>query len=73
MFLFPYREDLIRSEAEERERRERRNHLLRELRGATPPFDGGLTQRLAGAMAELRGTPLPSRRTPCPEPSEAMG
>jgi hypothetical protein len=73
MFLWPYREDLIRSEEDEREQRERRNHLLRELRGATPPFDGGLTQRLAGAMAELRGTQLPNRRVPCPEPSEAMG
>jgi hypothetical protein len=72
--MFPfYREDLIRSEAEERERRERRNQLLRELRGAAPPFDGGLTKRLAGAMAELRGAPSPNRGLPCPEPSEAMG
>lgn len=72
--MFPYyREDMIRFEAEGRERREQRNHLLRELRGAVPPFDGGLTRRLAGAMAELRGTPLHNRRVPCPEPSEAMG
>jgi hypothetical protein len=72
--MFPfYREDLIRSEAEERELRERRNHLLREMRGAAPPFDGGLTRRLAGAMAELRGDPLTSRRVPCPEPGEATG
>ena len=54
--MFPfYREDLIRSEAEERERMERRNHLLRELRGAAPPFDGGLTRRLVTALAETAG------------------
>ena len=52
MFLFPYREDLIRSEAEERERRERRDILLRELRGAAPPFDGGLSRRLVAALSE---------------------
>ena len=51
--MFPfYREDLIRSEAEERERRDRRNHLLRELRGAAPPFDGGLSRRLVAALSE---------------------
>lgn len=77
--MFPYyREDLIHAEAEERQRLERRNHLLRELRGATPPFDRGLTRRLAAAMAELRGTPLPDRdsqrmKPPCPEPTEALG
>lgn len=76
--MFPYyREDLIHSEAEERQRMERRNNLLRELRGASPPFDGGVTRRLASAMAELRGTPLPDRARrmapPCPDPTEAMG
>jgi hypothetical protein len=77
--MFPfYREDLIRSQAEERERRERRNHLLRELRGATPPFDGGVTRRLAAALAEsyrsgraaYRGERRPA--VPCPDATEPM-
>lgn len=51
--MFPYyREDLIRAEAEERQRLERRNLMLRELRGAAPPFDGGVTRRLVAALAE---------------------
>jgi len=81
--MFPYyREDLIHAEAEERQRLERRNHLLRELRGATPPFDGGVTRRLVAALAEqavairvphngTRGdTRTPS--VPCPDATEAM-
>ena len=51
--MFPYhREDLIHAEAEERLRLERRNLMLRELRGAAPPFDGGLTRRLITALAD---------------------
>jgi hypothetical protein len=51
--MFPYyREDLIHGEAEERQRLERRNLMLRELRGATPPFDGGVARRLVAALAE---------------------
>jgi hypothetical protein len=51
--MFPYyREDLIRAEAEERQRLERRSLLLRELRGATPPFDGGVARRLVAALTE---------------------
>jgi hypothetical protein len=57
---------------------ERRNHLLRQLRGATPPFDEGLTHRLVGALAEsyrsgraaYRGERRPA--VPCPEGAEAM-
>jgi hypothetical protein len=51
--MFPYyREDLIRAEAEERQRHELRNLMLRELRGAAPPFDGGVTRRLIDALAD---------------------
>ena len=54
--MFPYyREDLIHAEAEERQRLERRNLMLRELRGAAPPFDGGITRRLVEALAEQAG------------------
>lgn len=70
MFMFPYREDLIRSEAEERQRRERRNVLLRELRGAAPPFDGGLSRRLVAALSDAAAggasdrLPMKSRKRP---------
>ncbi len=81
--MFPYyREDLIRAEAEDRQRLERRNLLLRELRGATPPFDGGVARRLVAALAEQAGAvrlPHNSRRSdtptlnaPCPDATEAM-
>jgi hypothetical protein len=76
MFLFPYREDLIRSEAEERLRRERRDLLLRELRGATPPFDGGLSRRLVAALSETAAGGATDRRRrssqPHPEVKEVM-
>jgi hypothetical protein len=77
--MFPfYREDLIRSQAEDRERRERRNHLLRELRGATPPFDGGVTSRLVAALGESYGSGRAAHRrerraaVPGPEATEPM-
>ena len=51
--MFPYyREDLIHAEAEERQRRELRNLMLRELRGAAPPFDGGVMRGLITALAD---------------------
>jgi hypothetical protein len=79
--MFPYyREDLIRAEAEVRQRLERRNLMLRELRGAAPPFDGGVTRRLVAALAEqagaLRmphnGSDARTLKVPCPDATEAM-
>ena len=81
--MFPqYREDLIRAEAEERQRIERRNLMQRELRGATSPFDGGLTRRLVTALAEQASAvrlPHYGKRSdartlsvPCPDATEAM-
>ncbi len=72
MFLFQHPEDYLQALEVERERREQRDRLLRELRGAAPPFDGGLTRRL---VAALRPDPYagPERRSvPCPEMKEAM-
>jgi len=81
--MFPYyREDLIRGEAEERQRLQRRNLLLRELRGATPPFDGGVARRLVAALAEQAGavrrphnggrSDTQTLSVPCPDATEAM-
>lgn len=81
--MFPYyREDVIRAEAEERQRLERRNLLLRQLRGATPPFDGGVARRLVAALAEQAGTvrvpnngrrvDTPTLSVPSPDATEAM-
>ena len=78
--MFPYyREDLIRAEAEERQRLERRNLILRELRGAAPPFDGGVTRRLVAALAEQAGavriprSDRPTLSVPGPDAAEAIG
>ena len=81
--MFPYyREDLIHAEAEERLRLERRNLMLRELRGAAPPFDGGVRRRLITALAEQAGavriprnggqSDTPRLSVPCPDATEAM-
>ena len=77
--MFPYyREDLIRAEAERRQRLERRNLMLRELRGAAPPFDRGVARRLVAALAEQAvavRAPHTDTRTlsvPCPDATEAM-
>lgn len=80
MFLF-HTEAFLHSLEAERERNERRDRLLRELRslrGATPPFDGGQTRRLAAALAHAWGAGRPSggerqpTGTPCPEINEPM-
>jgi hypothetical protein len=68
--MYPfYREDLIRIQQEERERTQRHSHQLDGPPAPQQP-ETGLSRRLAGAIAELRGTPLSA--PPCPEPSEAM-
>jgi hypothetical protein len=68
--MFPfYREDLIRFQEEERARMQRYSHQL-DAAPAPPQPEAGLARRLAGAVAELRGTPLSN--PPCPEPSEGM-
>ncbi len=75
MFLFKYHEDNLRQLDEERRRDERRNRLLRdlrELRGASPPFDSGTTGRLAATMTEARYSGPERRSMPCPEIQEAM-
>ncbi len=71
MFLFQHPEEYLRALEVERERNERRNRLLRELRGATPPFDGGTTRRLAAAMANAPDAGPERRGVPCPEMKEA--
>ena len=77
MFLF-HTEEYLRLLEQERERSERRNQLLRELRGVTPPFGEALTRRLAAALAKTpRPTPYAGRErrrdaTPCPELKEPM-
>jgi len=78
MFLFQHPEEYLRSEAAERERGERRRRLLRELRGAVPPFGEGQSRRLAAAMAEEAHDVRPAARwgervgPPCPDAKEAM-
>lgn len=52
MFLFQHPEEYLGAVTSERERIERRNRLLRELRGAVPPFGEGQTRRLAAALHE---------------------
>lgn len=61
MFLFQHPEEYLRSLASDRERVERRNRLLRELRGSVPPFGEAQTRRLAAALAET-SNPLPAPR-----------
>ena len=78
MFLFQHPEDYLRSLEVERERREQRRRLLRELRGATPPFDEATTRRLAAAMTEVSSVGEASGRerrsagAPCPEMKDAV-
>jgi hypothetical protein len=74
MFI-QYHEDSLRLLEVERERDERRDQLLRELRalrGATPPFDGAQTPRLAAAMTSASYSGPERRGVPCPEMKEAM-
>jgi hypothetical protein len=71
--MFPYyREDLIHAEAEERQRLERRNLMLRELRGAAPPFDGGLSQRLVAALSDAAAGGASDRQRPKSQPGPEM-
>jgi hypothetical protein len=77
MFLFQHPEEYIRSLEAERERKELRSRLLRELRGATPPFGEAQTRRLAAALAAESGDRESARQgnraaAPCPEAKEAM-
>ena len=76
MFLFPNTREYLRSLEADRERKDRAQPLLRELRGATPPFGGAITRRLAAAMAALAGDGTSGRAgrvaAPCPDVKEAM-
>jgi len=78
MFLFQHPEEYLRSEAAEHERLERRRRLLRELRGATPPFGEEQTRRLAAAMADDANAARPVHRegglmaSQCRDTTEAM-
>lgn len=77
MFLFQHPEEYLRALDAERERKELRNRLLRELRGAAPPFGEAQTRRLAAAMAAaMTGDRVSGRQgsvaVPCPEAKEAM-
>ena len=71
--MFPYyREDLIHAETEERQRLERRNLMLQELRGAAPPFDGGLSRRLVAALSEAAAGGASDRRPMKSHPRREM-
>jgi hypothetical protein len=78
MFLFQHPEEYLRSLEAERDRIERRTRLLRDLRGATPPFDEAQSRRLTAAFADLTSsTQMPDRdgrraHLPCPEMRESM-
>ena len=78
MFLFHHPEEYLHSLEVDRERNERQRRLLRELRGATPPFGEALTRRLAASLSEppsvgqYTGRERRSAVTPCPEVKEPM-
>jgi hypothetical protein len=52
MNLYQHPDDYLERFHQERERIERRARLLRELRGAVPPFDGPSQRRLEKALGE---------------------
>jgi len=78
MFLFQHPEEYLRSLEAERERSDRQRRLLRDLRGAAPPFADAQARRLAASLAETSGasryTGRERRRAtvPCPEVKEPM-
>lgn len=63
MNLYQHPDDYLQRFNQERERIERRARLLRELRGAVPPFDGPSQRRLGDAVKEQTAVGLePSAR-----------
>ena len=76
MFLFQHPEEYLRSAEAERERVERQRRVLRELRGAAPPFSEAQTRRLSASLAETRPGSYAGverrRAVPCPEVKEPM-
>ncbi|HET9496933.1 MAG TPA: hypothetical protein VFP83_01210 [Candidatus Limnocylindria bacterium] len=52
MFLIEHPDDYLNRVEDERQRIERRNRLIRALRGATPPFDTATERRLRTVMHE---------------------
>lgn len=52
MNLYQHPDDYLERFNQERERVERRSRLLRELRGAVPPFDGPSRLRLEETLRE---------------------
>lgn len=56
MFQFEHPDDYIERQADERARRDRRNELIRALRGAVPPFSEETERKLSASMR------IPERR-----------
>ncbi len=52
MFWVEHTDDYLNRIGDERERAERRNRLLRALRGSTPPFDSATEKQLRAVMRE---------------------
>jgi len=62
MFLIEHPTDYLNRIEAERERMDRRNRLLRALRGSTPPFSQATEQELRRVMREqLRAQVEPGR------------
>jgi hypothetical protein len=62
MFWVEHPDDYLNRIDDERERAERRERLMRGLRGSTPPFDTAIETQLRGVMREqLRTRTEPSR------------
>lgn len=80
--MFPFhREEILRSQATERERMDRDSHVLYDLRAlhvAAPRFHRSVTRRLAAAFAAYAAggsaaDQRPSTKAaPCPDAQEAM-
>ncbi len=62
MFWVEHPDDYLNRIDDERERAERRERLMRALRGSTPPFDSATEKQLRGVMREqLRTRTEPGR------------
>jgi len=72
MFLFQHPEDYLRALDLERERRQRHDQLLRELRSAASRVDEGDARRVAAKPTRAYTGPDRRAGIPCPEMKEAM-
>lgn len=52
MFMVEHPDDYLNRIKDERDRMERRNRLVRALRGSTPPFGSATEQELRAVMRE---------------------